>query len=158
MNTLCRREWEGEIIKMIRVLVILESRSRCKNNTYCLLYIKVTSVVHLEGDVLFLSQTRGYSVLSPLHSLVCVLVTQSCPTLCDPMECSPPGSSVQEILQARILEWLAISFSNVNFSSSLVAKLCLTLVTPQTVACHAPLSMGFSMQEYWSVLPSPHPK
>ena len=40
-----------------------------------------------------------------------VLVTQSCPTFCDPMDCSPPGSSVHEIFQARILEWLAISFS-----------------------------------------------
>ena len=38
-------------------------------------------------------------------------VTQSCPTLCDPMDCSPPGSSVHGILQARILEWVAISFS-----------------------------------------------
>ena len=37
-------------------------------------------------------------------------VTQSCPTLCDPMDCSPPGSSVHEVLQARILEWVAISF------------------------------------------------
>ena len=40
------------------------------------------------------------------------LVTQSCPTLCDPMDCSPPGSSVHGILQARILEWAAISFSS----------------------------------------------
>ena len=38
-------------------------------------------------------------------------VAQSCPTLCDPMDCSPPGSSVHGILQARILEWGAISFS-----------------------------------------------
>ena len=38
-------------------------------------------------------------------------VVQSCPTLCDPMDCSLPGSSVHEILQARILEWIAISFS-----------------------------------------------
>ena len=37
-------------------------------------------------------------------------VTQSCPTLCDPMDCSPPGSSVHGILQARILEWVSISF------------------------------------------------
>ena len=36
---------------------------------------------------------------------------QSCPTLCDPVDCSPPGSSVHEILQARVLEWVAISFS-----------------------------------------------
>ena len=43
---------------------------------------------------------------------VCVcLVTQSCPALCDPMDCTPPGSSVQRILQARILQWVAIPFS-----------------------------------------------
>ena len=41
---------------------------------------------------------------------VLVLVAQSCPTLCDPMDCSPPGSSVHKIFQARILEWVAISF------------------------------------------------
>ena len=39
------------------------------------------------------------------------VVAQSCPTLCDPMDCSPPGSSVHEIFQARILEWIAILFS-----------------------------------------------
>ena len=39
------------------------------------------------------------------------LVTQSCPTLCDPMDCNPPGSSVHGIFQARVLEWVAISFS-----------------------------------------------
>ena len=43
---------------------------------------------------------------------VCVLVTQSLPTLCDPMDCSPPVSSVGGILQARVLEWIAISFSS----------------------------------------------
>jgi len=48
---------------------------------------------------------RGVSVQ------VKVLVAQSCPTLCDPVDCSPPGSSVHGILQARILEWAAISFS-----------------------------------------------
>ena len=41
----------------------------------------------------------------------CVLITQLCPTLCDPMDCRPPGSSVHGILQARILEWVAIPFS-----------------------------------------------
>ena len=41
----------------------------------------------------------------------CVLAPQSCPTLCDPMDCSPPGSSVHGILQARTLEWVAISIS-----------------------------------------------
>ena len=50
--------------------------------------------------------------LSFLHSeKVKVLIAQSCPTLCNPMDCSPSGSSVHGILQARILEWLAIPFS-----------------------------------------------
>ena len=89
---------------------------------------------------------------------VCVLVTQLCPTLCDPMDCSSSGSSVHGILQARILEWVSISFSSVNFSSStLVTKLCLTLATPQTVARQVLLSLGFSRQEYWSGLPFPSP-
>ena len=48
------------------------------------------------------------SILSSLK----VLVAQSRLTLCDPVDCSPPGSSVHEILQARILEWVAISYSN----------------------------------------------
>ena len=43
--------------------------------------------------------------------LLCVLTTQLCPTLCDPMDCSPSSSSVHGIFQARILEWIAISFS-----------------------------------------------
>ena len=45
------------------------------------------------------------------HHTVCVLVTQACQTLCDPMDCTQPGSSVHGLLQARILEWVAISFS-----------------------------------------------
>ena len=48
---------------------------------------------------------------------LCVLVAQSCPTLCNPMDCSPPGSSIQGILQARILEWVAIPFFISSFSS-----------------------------------------
>ena len=42
---------------------------------------------------------------------MCMWVAQSCPTLCNPMDCSPPGSSVHEIIQARVLEWVAIPFS-----------------------------------------------
>ena len=49
------------------------------------------------------SRGRGYMYV--------VLAAQSCPTVCDPMDCRPPGSSVQGILQVRILEWVAISFS-----------------------------------------------
>ena len=46
-----------------------------------------------------------------IYIYICMLVIQSCLTLCDPMDCSPPSSSVHGILQARILEWVAISFS-----------------------------------------------
>ena len=47
----------------------------------------------------------------PCAKLGSALVTQACRTLCDPMDCSPPGSSVHGIFQARIMEWVAISFS-----------------------------------------------
>ena len=59
---------------------------------------------------------------------------QSCLTLCDPIDGSPPGSPVPEILQARTLEWVAISFSNVSKwkvkSESEVAQSCETLSDP----------------------------
>ena len=74
-------------------------------------------------------------------------VAQSCPTLSDPMDCSPPGPSVHGIFQARVLEWGAIAFS------SEVPQSCPTLATPWTVAHQAPQSMEFSRQEYWSGLP-----
>ena len=47
--------------------------------------------------------------------IILVLVAQSCPTLCNPMNCTPPGFSVHGILQARILDWLAISYSKASF-------------------------------------------
>ena len=80
---------------------------------------------------------------------------QSCPTLCDPIEGSPPGSPVPGILQARVLEWVAISFSNAGKWKMKVKSLSRVrlLATPWTVAYQAPLSMGFSRQEYWSGVP-----
>ena len=77
---------------------------------------------------------------------------QSCPTLCDPIDGSPPGSPVPGILQARTLEWVAISFSNAWKRKVKVKSLghVWFFATPWTVAYHAPLSMGFSRQEYWS--------
>ena len=48
---------------------------------------------------------------STLRACECVLVAQSCPTLCNPMDCSQPGSSIYGIFQTRVLEWVAISFS-----------------------------------------------
>ena len=86
----------------------------------------------------------------------------SCSVVSDslqPVDCSPPGSSVHGILQARILEWVAISFSNAWKWKGKVKSLSHVrlFATPWTVACHAPPSMGFSRQEYWSGLPLPSP-
>ena len=77
---------------------------------------------------------------------------QSCPTLWDPIDGSPPGSSLPGILQARALQWVAISFSNARKWKLKVKSLsCVQLfVTPWTVAYQAPPSMEFSRQQYWS--------
>ena len=80
---------------------------------------------------------------------------QWCPTLCDPIDGSPPGSPVPGILQTRTLEWVAISFSNAwkwKVKVKLLSHVWL-LATPWTAAYQAPPSMGFSRQEYWSGVP-----
>ena len=84
---------------------------------------------------------------------------QSCPTLCDPIGSSPPGSPVPGILQARTLEWVAISFSNAwKWKVKVKLLSCVqVLETPWTAAYQAPPSMGFSRQEYWSGVPLPSP-
>ena len=83
---------------------------------------------------------------------------QSCPTLCNPTDSSPSGSTIPGILQARTLEWVAISSSNawkwkVKVKSLSRVRL---LATPWTAAHQAPPSMGFSRQEYWSGVPLPY--
>ena len=108
------------------------------------------------------SWQKGSGLRSPLHAslsvcvCVCVLVTQSCPTLCDHIDCSPPGSSVHGILQARILEWAAISFSLDNYSSfggvggGTVRELCISLRDPPTVDGFGNPAKQAS-QELWSL-------
>ena len=84
---------------------------------------------------------------------------QSCPILYDPIDGSPPGSPIPGILQARILEWVATSFSNAwkwKMKGKLLSHVWL-FTTPWTVAYQAPLSLGFSRQEYWSGVPLPPP-
>ena len=82
---------------------------------------------------------------------------QSCPTLCDPIDGSPRGSPVPGILQARAVEWVAISFSNARKWKVKVKSLSRAwlFATPWTAAYQAPPSMGFSRQEYWSGVPLP---
>ena len=98
-------------------------------------------------------QSYHYTAAAAAKSL------ELCPTLCDPIDGSPPGSPVPGILQARTLEWVAISFSNawkwkVKLKSFSHARL---LATPWTAAYQAPPSMGFSRQSYWSGVPLPSP-
>ena len=78
---------------------------------------------------------------------------QLCPTLCDPIDGSPPGSPVPGILQARTLEWVAIAFSNAwKWKGKVKSLSCVwLLVTPWTATYQAPLSLGFSRQEWVAI-------
>ena len=88
------------------------------------IYLMISNVEHLFTNPLtiYTSSLETHSFISSPHFPywvvwvlyifhMCVLLAQSCPTLCDPTDCSPPGFSVHGILQARILEWIAIPFS-----------------------------------------------
>ena len=82
---------------------------------------------------------------------------QSCLTLCGPIDGSPPSSPVPGALQARTLEWVAISSSHAWKWKVKVKSLSRVLpsATPWTKAFQAPPSMGFARQEYWSGVPLP---
>ena len=128
------------------------------------------NVVNLISVILyffFIFPLLTYWLEHPEHCCVILIVfaaaaakaLQLCPTLCDPIDASPPGSPVPGILQARTLEWVAISFSNAwKWKVKVKSLSCVWLLTtPWTAAYQAPLPMGFSRQEYWSgvLLPSP---
>ena len=100
---------------------------------------------------------RSLNELSRRAAAAAAKSLQSCPTLCDPIDGSPPGSPVSGILQARTLEWVAISFSNAWKWKVKVKPLSRVqlFTTPWTAAYQASPSMGFSRQEYWSGVPSP---
>ena len=94
-----------------------------------------------------------------LYAAAAAKSLHSCLTLCDPIDGSPPGSPIPGILQARILEWVAIAFSNAwkwKVKVKLLSRVRL-LATPWSAAHQAPPSMGFSRQEYWSGVPLPSP-
>ena len=115
------------------------------------LFIKLFSSILL--TTLFFLVLLSYA---PAHSwyTTAAKLLQSRPTLCDPIDGSPTGSFVPGILQARILEYVAISFNAWKWKVKVksLSRVGL-LTTPWTVAVHAPPSMGFSRQEYWSGLP-----
>ena len=106
-----------------------------------------TLVSHIAGGFLTIRATFAAAAKS----------LQSCPTLCDPIDGSPPGSPIPGIFQARTLEWVAISFSNAwkwKVKVKSLSRIRL-FATPWNAAHQAPPSMGFSRQEYWSGLPWP---
>ena len=156
------------------VSIVQQFESVINIYTYIYVYICMYIPSHLSLHPLPPSHPSGLSQRSRLGSLLfsnfprnsfthaaaaaaAAKSLQSCPTLCNPIDGSPPGSPVPGILQARTLEWVAISFSNswkwkVKVKSLSRVRL---LATPWTAAYKAPPSMGFSRQEYWSGVPSP---
>ena len=104
-------------------------------------------------------QPRGIWKEAQHSSAAAAKSLQSCLTLCNPIDGSPPGSPIPGILQARTLEWVAISFSNAWKWKVKVKSLSHVrpLATPWTTAYQASPSMGFSRQEYWSGVPLPSP-
>ena len=89
---------------------ILEGRLGC----FCLLAVVNAAAVNVDVQILLWDLVFTCFVCIPRSKIsgsCCYLVPKSCLTLCDLMDCSPPGSSVHGIFQARILEWVAISFS-----------------------------------------------
>ena len=100
-----------------------------------------------------------YSIVPISAAAAAAKSLQSCPTLCDPIDGSPPVSPVPGILQARTPEWVAISFSNAwkwKVKMKSLSRVWLP-ATPWTAAYQAPPSVGFSRQEYWSGVPLPSP-
>ena len=112
------------------------------------------SASHILAELFCLSSVAPLWIISRFLSLhlAAAKSLQSCPTLFDPIDGSPPGSPVPGILQARKLEWVAISFSNAGKLKVKVKSLSgvRLLATPWTAAYQAPPSMGFSRQEDWS--------
>ena len=125
-----------------------------QNLIYLLKFVKIPRSGNFKDSkwsILFIWCSGYWVIAAAAKSL------QSCPTLCDPIDGSPPGSAVPGILQARTLEWVAISFSNAWKWKVKVKSLSRVwlLATPWTAAYQAPPPMGFSRQEYWSGLPLP---
>ena len=118
-----------------------------------LLHPRKTSSLHGNTLAIPLSHRRRCSAAAAKSLQLCL-------TLCDPIDGSPPGSPVPGILQARTLEWVAISFSDAwkwKVKGKSLSRVRL-FSNPWTAAYQAPLSMEFSRQEYWSGVPLPSPR
>ena len=102
---------------------------------------------------------KNFLRVSHRHNAAAAKSLQSCLTLCDPIDSSPPGSPFPGSLQSRTLEWVAISFSNAWKWKVKVKSLSRVRLfgTPWTAAYQAPPSVEVSRQEYWSGVPLPSP-
>ena len=90
-------QWTAREVSMLIILIVI-----MVSNTH----LKMYQIIHLKCLYIIVCQLYLNKAAAAAKSL------QSCPTLCDPRDGSPPGSPVPGILQARTLEWVAISFSN----------------------------------------------
>ena len=140
--------------RSVSVIVLLRQFSWSFNWEwfFCVFILLIFLFCHLDWSLWYLFFWE-YAAAGTAKSL------QLCPTLYDPIDSSSPGFPIPGILQARILEWVAISFFNawkwkVKVKSLSRVRL---LATPWTAAHQAPPSMGFSRQEYWSGVPLPSP-
>ena len=122
------------------------------------LSVVISSCIHVAAKWHYFILLYGQVVEFQLLAICSIYIGEgnSTPLQCNPIDGSPPGSPVPGILQARTLEWVAISFSNAWKWKVKVKSLSRVrfFATPWTAAYQAPPSMGFSRQEYWSGVPS----
>ena len=146
--------WNNEVHSLIEH----PSNSSCLSSPLESIWLMTTiqNPLHLPRSIWAVFWAMCGYMCSSLKAAAAAMSLQSCPTLCDPMDGSPPGSPIPGILQARTLEWLAISFSNAWKWKVKVKSLSRVwlLAIPWATAYQAPSSMGFSRQEYWSGVPA----
>ena len=154
MNTACAlSSLKGSVYKCVDFLFIyLFTRIQILCNQVLCLLGSLQNPPSAQKGICYTAGTRVCSA------------AQLCLTLCTPMDCSLPGPSVHAISQARILEWIAASFSRGSSMQLLLLLLLLShfsrvrlCATPQTAAHEPPRSLGSSRQEHWSGLPLPSP-
>ena len=160
---LCLSLTLSQIINCLRAIAISYHQSHIFITQPRMLHRGVTESVSvcIERAHVNPQRTRkGFPANSEDTAAAAARSLQSCPTLCDPADGSPPGSPVPGILQARTLEWAAISFSSAGkwkVKVKLVSRVPL-FATPWTAARQAPPSTGFSRQQDWSGVPLPSPR
>ena len=165
---------EEYICVMKRVICLIQNLGHFWLNANLIISILILFTSELFVNIWRLCVTHNYALLlfqdlfintfDSYFNLVAAAAAatkllQSCPTLCNPTDGSPPGAPVPGILQARKLEWVAIFFYNAwkwKVKGKSLSRVRL-LATPWTAAYQAPPSMGFSRQEYWSGVPLPSP-